>query len=211
MQEPPSTSPTPTSPSDVDIRGDDDDINSNASPAKRKAVESPISVQRPPKVARFNENGRRTQISFDKWTNVPPPSSLTQPPKSAKKPRSSFLSQPTRTPPMRPDKGKNRASSRQSTSSLSDHISNMVEKQNQRYRRKETARKTNRTRRVTTSGLIRDIQKSSSKFVLLILSFDVLTSVPSIKAALKFLPLPLACDEVRATTSPFVLPLDSFP
>ncbi|OJA16341.1 hypothetical protein AZE42_13705 [Rhizopogon vesiculosus] len=38
----------------------------------------------------------------------------------------------------------------------------MVDKQNQRFRRIETARKSTRKRRVTTSGLIRDVQKSSS-------------------------------------------------
>ncbi|OAX38804.1 hypothetical protein K503DRAFT_133765 [Rhizopogon vinicolor AM-OR11-026] len=38
----------------------------------------------------------------------------------------------------------------------------MVDKQNQRFRRIETARKSTRKRRVTTSGLIRDVQESSS-------------------------------------------------
>ncbi|OAX38808.1 hypothetical protein K503DRAFT_133651 [Rhizopogon vinicolor AM-OR11-026] len=123
-------------------------------PAKRKADESPVSVQRPLKVPRLNDNDRRdkgSQVSSDKRTNVATP--LTQAP-NIKKSRPSFLSQPTRAPLTRPGKGKSRASSPQSTSSLRDHISKMVYKQNQRFRRIETARKSTRKRRVTTSGLI---------------------------------------------------------
>lgn len=216
MQEPPSTSPTPTTRSDVDHGDDDEDINLSAPPAKRRAVQSPASVSRPYKVARLNDHDqrerseRRPQASSDKRTNVAAPSSLTQAPNVAKKPRPSFLSQPTSVPPARPAKGKDRVSSRQSTSSLSDHISNMVEKHNGRYRRVETARKTTRRRRVTTAALMRDVQRSSSKFILLILCVGVLTSVRFIKAALKFHLLPLVCEEVSPTTFLLAPLLDSF-
>ncbi|KAG1769297.1 hypothetical protein EV702DRAFT_701929 [Suillus placidus] len=84
----------------------------------------------------------------------------------AKTSRSSFLSQPARAQPVRPEKGKDRASSGQSSSSLSDHISTMLQKQNVRLKRAETARKTARkttgSRRVSTSDLIRAVQKPSS-------------------------------------------------
>lgn len=166
MQEPSTTSSTPTT--QFDLSDDhDEDVSLHKPPAKRKAVESPISVPRPPKVPRFNDNNQRDgrpQVSSDKRANGTTPSSLTQTPNIAKKPRLSLFSQPTR-----PDKGKNYTSSRRSTSSLSDHISNMVEKQNQRFRRVETARKSTRKRRATTSALLRDVQRSSSKFVVLIL------------------------------------------
>ncbi|KAG1720771.1 hypothetical protein EDB19DRAFT_548456 [Suillus lakei] len=73
---------------------------------------------------------------------------------------------PTRVPPVRPEKGKDRASSGQSSSSLSDHISTMLQKQNARFKRAETARKTARkttgSLRVSTSDLIRAVQKPSS-------------------------------------------------
>lgn len=165
MQEPPSTSPTPTTRSDLDF-GDDENITLNAPPAKRKAGQSPASLPRPPKIARFNvsdQTERRAPPSSGERTNIPV-GYLTQAPKVAKKIRPSFSSQPVSVPPPPNGKGKNRASSRQSTSSLSDHISNIVEKHNMRFRRLETARKTVRKRRVTTSGLIREAQRSSGKF-----------------------------------------------
>lgn len=168
MQAPSTTSSTSAPQSDADIGDDhDEDVSSNNPPAKRKAVEGPISVPRPPKVPRFNDNNQRDgrpQVSSDKRTNGATSRSLTQTPNIAKKPRLSLFSQPTR-----PDKGKNYTSSRDSTSSLSDRVSNMVEKQNQRFRRIETARKSTRKRRATTSVLIRDVQRSSSKFVICIL------------------------------------------
>lgn len=178
MQEPPSTSPSPTTRSDADLGDDEED---NTPPVKRKAIQSPVSVPRPQKVPRFDnddQRGRRAGVSSGKRTNGAPTTSLTQAPNIAKKPRSSFLSQPARVPPARPEKtGKNCASSGQSSSSLSDNLSNMLQKQNARYRRIETARKKTGSRGVSTSDLIRAAQKSSSKFSLIIVSFSILTSI----------------------------------
>ncbi|KAG2069243.1 hypothetical protein BDR04DRAFT_713960 [Suillus decipiens] len=170
MQEPPSTSPAPTPRSDpASDFGDDEEDNFNSPPGKRKAVESPISVPRPQKFARFNDNDQRVSgaelSQSGKRTNGIVPSSLTQPPKIAKTSRP-FLSQPARGQIVRPEKGKDRASSGQSSSSLSDHISAMLEKQNTRFKRPETARKTARkttgSLRVSTSDLIRAVQRPSS-------------------------------------------------
>jgi hypothetical protein len=172
MQEPPNTSPAPTPRSDpTSDLGDDEEDNFDTPPGKRKAIESPVSVPRPQKLARFNDNDHREKraevLKSGKPTNGTTPSSLTQPPEIAKVSRSSFLSQP-----VRPEKGKVRASSGQSSSSLSDHISTMLQKQNARLNRTETARKTARkttaSLRVSTSHLIRAVQKPSSKFTLLI-------------------------------------------
>lgn len=177
MQEPPNTSPAPTPRSDpASDLGDDEEDNFDAPPGKRKAIESPVSVPRPQKLARFNDNNqheKRAEVSQSgKRTNGTAPSSLTQPPKIAKTSRSSFLSQPARAQPVRPEKGKDRASSGQSSSSLSDHISTMLEKQTARLKRTEiarkTARKTTGSRRVSNSDLIRAVQKPSSAFTRLI-------------------------------------------
>ncbi|KAG2341531.1 hypothetical protein BDR05DRAFT_443943 [Suillus weaverae] len=173
MQEPPNTSPAPTPRSDpASDLGDDEEDNFDTPPGKRKAFENPISVPRPQKLARFNDNyqrEKRAEVSQSgKRTNGIAPSSLTQPPKTAKTSRSSFLSQPARAQRVRPEKGKDRASSGHSSSSLSDHISTMLQKQNVRLKRAETARKTARkttgSRRVSTSDLIRAVQKPSSSF-----------------------------------------------
>ncbi|KAG1810889.1 uncharacterized protein BJ212DRAFT_573399 [Suillus subaureus] len=171
LPEPPNTSPAPTPRSDpASDLGDDEEDNFDTPPGKRKAIESPVSVPRPQKLARFNDNGQRisrAEVSHSgRRTNGTAPSSLTQPPKIAKTSRSSFLSQPARVQRVRPEKGKDRTSSGQSSSSLSDHISTMLQKQNMRLKRVETARKTARkttgSRRVSTSDLIRAVQKPSS-------------------------------------------------
>ncbi|KAG2359680.1 hypothetical protein BDR07DRAFT_194921 [Suillus spraguei] len=73
---------------------------------------------------------------------------------------------PARAQIVPPEKSKDRASSGQSSSSLSDHISTMLQKQNTRVKRAETARKTARkttgSLRVSTSDLIRAVQRPSS-------------------------------------------------
>lgn len=169
MQEPPNTSPAPTPRSDpASDLGDDEEDNIDTPPGKRKAIESPVSVPRPQKLARFNDNDqreKRAEVSKSgKPTNGTTPSSLTQPPKNAKVSRSSFLSQP-----VRPEKGKDRrASSGHSSSSLSDHITTMLQKQNARLKRAETARKTARKTTTCLSTLVRAVQKPSSKFTFLI-------------------------------------------
>ncbi|KAG0701887.1 hypothetical protein DFH29DRAFT_534215 [Suillus ampliporus] len=170
LAEPPSTSPAPTTQSEpASDLGDDEEDNLNTPPGKRKAIESPLSVTRPQKVPRLNDNNQRenrAEVSSAKRTNGAAPGSLTQPPKIARKSHSSFLSQLTRPPSARPEKGKDRTSSGESISSMGDKISTMLQKQNARYKRAETARKSARKttggRRVSTSDLIRAVQKSSS-------------------------------------------------
>ncbi|KAG2128684.1 hypothetical protein DEU56DRAFT_503856 [Suillus clintonianus] len=170
LSEPPNTSPAPTPSSDpASDLADDEEDNLHTPPGKRKAIESPVSVQRPRKVARFDDDDqpeKSAQVSqSDERTNGAAFSSLTQPPKIAKISRS-FLSQPTRASPVRPETAKDRASSGRSSSSLSDHISTIIQKQNARLKRVETARKTARkttgSLRVSTSDLIRAVQKPSS-------------------------------------------------
>lgn len=60
LPEPPNTSPAPTPRSDpASDLGDDEEDIIDTPPGKRKAIESPVSVPRPQKLARFNDNDQR--------------------------------------------------------------------------------------------------------------------------------------------------------